>query len=202
MIKKFVLSVLAFSALSLTVQAQPANYNPEEAMKALGMLMGAGADQNTEAAPQIHFRQLKAFLPKEHEGMKRTSVEAGKNSAMGMTIGYAEAEYKGEDTYASINIQDISAMSGYMRMAQFAWASQEMERESEDGFERTTRIDGLMAKEEFRYRNNSGSIDLIVDDRFMVEVRGRGMEMDQLRSFVKALGLKKLAELKPEESEE
>lgn len=199
MMKKLILGIVAFAALSLTIQAQPANYNPEEAMKALGMLMGGGSEEGAEPAPMIHFRQLKEFLPKELQDMKRTSVEAGKNSAMGMTIGYAEAEYKGEDTYLSVNIQDISAMSGFMRMAQYAWASQEMERESEDGFERTTRIDGLMAKEEFRYRNNSGSIELIVDDRFMVELRGRGMEMDQLKGFVKALNIKGLADLEPEE---
>ena len=34
-------------------------------------------------------------------------------------------------------------MTGFMRMAQFAWASQEMEQESSRGYERTIRIDDL-----------------------------------------------------------
>jgi len=177
------------------VLAQPAD-NPEmqEALKALGVLMGGG----TNSAPAISQSQLKALLPTEYDGMKRSSSEAGKNAAMGMNITYAMAAYSGDEAKIEVKISDVSAMGQLMKMAQFAWTQSEMERESDRGFERTTKIDGHPAQERYTYSSKSGEIQVMVDGRFMVEIKGSGVEMERLQGVLKTIDLNKLTALKPE----
>jgi len=194
MIRKIVSAACIAAALSATAQAQPANYNAEDAMKAFGALMSAGATTNAQA---IHFRQLKELLPAEYAGMKRSNVEAGKNAAFGMNISYAEATYSKDQSRITVKLQDISSMGQFMRMAQFAWANNEMERETDDGYERTTKIEGFPAQESYRSDSKSGELQIMVGERFIVEADGNGVTMEQIKGLLNAIGLKKLSGLKP-----
>lgn len=179
------------------IQAQPPEgmVDPAEAMKALGALMGGGS---TNAA--IHFRQLKELLPAEFNGMKRSNTEAGKNAAFGMNIAYAQAEYARDGARISVKISDISSMAGFMRMAQFAWAQAEMEKESDDGFERTGKMDGFPTQENYRHTDKSGGIQVMVGDRFTIETSGTGVEFEELRNLLKAIDPNRLNTLKPEDA--
>jgi hypothetical protein len=171
------------------------NANPEmqDAFKALGALMGANTNQ-----PVISQAKIKELLPAEFEGLKRTASESGKNAAFGMNVSYAMATYSKDAASITVKISDISAMGQFMKMAQFAWTQTEMERESETGFERTSKIDGQPAQESYQYAGKSGEIKVMVDGRFMVEINGDGVEMDSMRTIIKAVDLNKLMALKPE----
>jgi hypothetical protein len=194
--KLFMICSIVFCLGYFNTQAQPAaNPDMQEAMKALGMMMSGGASNNQAAISQS---QIKALLPTEFNGMKRTSAEAGKNAAMGMNITYATATYGKGDSSIQIKISDISAMGQFMKMAQFAWTQTEMERETDRGYERTSKIDGFPAKERYENEGKSGEVEVMVDGRFMVQVNGYGIEMDHMLGLIKTVDLKKLVELKPE----
>ena len=195
--KIFTLCCVAGCLVTGSVLAQPAgNPDMQEAMKALGMLMSAGGNTNQAAA--LHHRQLKELLPTEFEGMKRTSSEAGKNAAFGMNVVYAEATYEKDGADITVKISDISSMGQFMKMAQFAWTQAEMEKESDRGYERTTKIDGHPAQERYVNDGQRGELQVMVDGRFMVEASGNGIEMASLQALMMAIDLNKLAGLKPE----
>lgn len=193
MMKKTALVLLLATAPFMHVHAQDATQDP---MALLGQLLGGGGAATN---PVIHHSQLKAMLPADFSGLKRTNSEAGKQAAMGMNISYAEATYS-DDSGASIDakITDISAMASFMRMAQYAWANSEMERESDSGYERTTKIDGFPAKEEYDNQGKYGSVEVMVDGRFIVEVRGSQVGMDKITGLLKTIDLKKLQSLQPQ----
>jgi len=182
-----------FQSFQAKAQSQPEIVEAEAAMKALGSLFGGGS---TNAA--IHFRQLKELLPVEYNGMKRSNTEAGKNAAFGMNIAYAQAEYVKDESQISIKISDISSMGSFIRMAQFAWTQNEVEKESDDGYERTGKVDGHPSQERYEYSGKSGKLDVLVADRFTIEASGQGVEMDEIKGLLKAIDLNRLATLKPE----
>lgn len=189
------IAVILMATLVITnlSHAQEGAANQQDPMAALGMLFGAGATN-----PVVHHSQLKALLPAEFAGMKRTNSEAGKQAAMGMNISYAEAEYSNDDASLRAKISDISAMGEFMKMAQYAWMNSEMERETDEGYERTTNIDGFSAMEKYDTSNKSGDLQIMVDGRFMVELSGSGVEMQSVKDLAAAINLKKLQALKPE----
>lgn len=195
MSKKYLVIIGLSLAVSFTAQSQSTQdaVDPAEAMKALGALMGGGS---TNAA--IHFRQIKELLPAEFNGMKRSNAEAGKNSAFGMNISYAQADYIKDDARINIKISDISSMGAFMKMAQFAWAQAEIEKETDDGYELTSKIDGHAAQESYEYAGKSGKVQVMVGERFTVEASGSGVEMDDIKGLLKAIDLNKLNALKPQ----
>jgi hypothetical protein len=199
MMKKMLGLCCLFVAAPLMSFSQPAGApDMQEAMKALGMLMGGGASTGTAPA-SVHFRQLKALLPESYDGLKRTSVEAGKNAAFGMNISHAKAEYSDDQATLNIQIQDVGAMGPFMKMAQFAWAQTEMERETDAGYERTTKLGGHPAQESYDNRSQRGSVQVMVDGRFVVEADGANVPMERIHGLINAIGLDNLAALQPEE---
>jgi len=156
--------------------------------------MGAGTNA---VAAVVDFRELKALLPAELPGMKRTSASGEKNSAMGMTVATAEASYEGEEAGLEIKITDMGGTGTLMGMAAAGWTMAEIDRETDTGYERTTVIDGNKAHETYDTEEKRGEIEVLVAGRFMVEIDGQGVTADQLKSAVGKIDLKKLAGLKP-----
>lgn len=195
--KKLLLCGILTASLSFSTLAQPdMGTEMQDAMKALGMLMGGGGATNNTAV--IHQRQLRDLLPAEFNGMKRSNTEAGKNAAFGMSVSYAQATYTQGGGSIEIKLSDISAMGEFMKMAQYAWTHNEVERESDDGYERTTKIQGFAAQESYDSRYQAGKVQVMVDGRFMVEVTSQGVTMDNVMELLKAVNLKKLAALQPD----
>ncbi|HMP90043.1 MAG TPA: hypothetical protein PJ991_07570 [Kiritimatiellia bacterium] len=192
----YALLISAFAAFPHVTFAQPnVGTEMQDAMKALGMLMGGGGGATNQV---VHQRQLRDLLPTEFEGMRRSNTEAGKNAAFGMNISYAQGTYAKDNQTITVKLSDISAMGEFMKIAQYAWAQQEMERESDDGYERTTKIQGFSAQETFENTYKSGSINVMVDGRFVVEAESSGVDMDKVKKLLTTINLKKLAELKPD----
>jgi len=184
--------VLNMLSLSLCAFGQESSPAPQDPMAALSAILGGGTNQ------VVHHSQLKALLPAEYAGMKRSNSEAGKQAAMGMNISYAEAEYAKDESSLQVKISDVSAMGEWMKFAQYAWLQSEMERETDEGYERTTRIDGFPAQETYQTSDRSGSLQIMVDSRFMVEISGNGVEMETMKGLVSKINLNALKNLKPE----
>jgi hypothetical protein len=172
--------------------AQPGQVDMAQAMKAMGLAMNGG-----QKVEPVNFRELKALLPEEFGGFKRKESKGEKNGAMGLTISEASARYDGPDgANLRIKILDVGSLAGPMAMGLAGWASMEIDRESDDGYEKTTTFQGYKAVEKYHNSNKHGELKVLLASRFMVEVDGHQMKMDEVKSAAGKLDLKKLEGLK------
>jgi hypothetical protein len=192
-------------------QLEKAAKEMEAASKKIAEGAGAGAQEMAQAAEAmqkamtagkqnvqlVDFRELKALLPETLSGLKRVDITGERSGAFGMSVSKAEARYAAGDGGASVRIEitDMGGMPGVAAMAQFGWMAADIDRENDDGYERTTTIAGHKAFEQYSKGGRSGSIQAMVKSRFMVEVRGDEVEVDALHAALKALPLDKLAGL-------
>ncbi|MFH0878071.1 MAG: transposase [Lentisphaerota bacterium] len=166
----------------------------EELTRAMQGLMSGGGS-NTAAV--VDFRELKALLPLDFAGLKRKSAGGEKSTTMGMTMAYAEASYEGGGAGANIKISDMGGMGSFMMMAQASWAASEIDRESDEGYEKTTTYSGFKALEKYDSGQKSGEVQILVGKRFMVEINSQDVDMENVKKSAEALDLKKLETIKP-----
>ena len=136
----------------------------------------------------VDFRKLKELLPEELDGMNRTSASGEKTNSFGIKVSQSEGKYKSEDGEQNIKITiiDLGSMKGLTGMALFAWTMAEIDKETEDGYEKTTEFKGYKAFEKYNTKNKNGDLEVLVGDRFMVKGEGWGVDMDEIHN---ALGL-------------
>lgn len=164
----------------------------------MGMLNGAmqGTTNASAGAPVVDFRELKALLPADLPGFKRTGASGEKVSPLGMTSSSAEGRYEGEQGSAiRVTITDRGG-GGFATLMQAGWAMTEIDRETDTGYERTLTISGHKAKETYDSANHHGSTEILVAGRFMVEIVGDNVTAEALGAAVQKLDLAKLAALK------
>lgn len=194
--KNFV--VLSLAALALPTFAQ--QISPEQMqklMEAAGKI-GAMAANATNAAPValVDFRELKTLLPAEIDGAKG-ALKGGRNGAMGMSVSQAEGRYENDQGGGvTIKIADISGVGGLGAMAFTAWASADIDNEDDNGYEKTTTIDGNKALEKYNKQSKSGQVQIFVAKRFTVEVSGNDVPMEKIKAALGKIDLTKLAALK------
>lgn len=165
-------------------------------MQAMGAMLGGAT--NGAAPAIVDFRDLKALLPAELPGMKRTSAGGEKNGAMGMTVASAEGRYQ-NDTGSGITVKiadmgGTGAIGGFM---QYGWASMEVDKETDTGYERSTTIAGNKALEKYDSANKSGETQVLVNKHFTVEVSGYNVTAEQIKEAIGKVDLAKLATLQP-----
>jgi major membrane immunogen (membrane-anchored lipoprotein) len=216
--KKSYLSIILLSALILlwgcgkSGENEPADENKTETSEDSGEKTGIkGLDdfvdnmkemeknmKEGKAVEVVDFRELKALLPEEVEGMKRTKAEGEKNSAMGFNVSQAEGDYQTEDGSNSLDIQivDMGNMSGLAGLATWGWTIAEIDKETETGYERTTKYQGHKAFEKYDNQYQNGNIDVLVEGRFMVSVNGNNVPMETIKSALDDIDLGKLAAMK------
>lgn len=172
---------------------QAANAQIAQAMKML-------ASQNAAGGPRpepVNFRELKGLLPESLPGFKRTSATGEKAGAMGMVVSHADGEYSGDGgAHLSVKITDIGNVTGPLGLGLAGWAMVEIDRETETGYEKSTVLGGNKAFEKYDSRSKHGEVNVLVGNRFVVEVKGRDVKMDDMKTVAGKLDLAKLASLK------
>jgi hypothetical protein len=181
------------NAFAQAGQATQQNANLAQAMKLL-------AGQNAAGGPRpepVNFRDLKGLLPESLPGFKRTSATGEKAGAMGMVVSHADGEYSGEGgAHLSVKITDIGNVTGPLGLGLAGWAMVEVDRETETGYEKSTVLGGNKAFEKYDSRSKHGEVNVLVGNRFVVEVKGRDVKMDDMKGVAGKLDLAKLASLK------
>jgi hypothetical protein len=163
--------------------------------QAMQMLAGQGAG-GPKVEP-VNFRDLKALLPEALPGYKRTSATGEKAGAMGVVMSQASGEYNSDGgAHIGVKLLDAGNLAGPLALGLAGWASAEIDRETETGYEKTTVIGGNKAFEKYDNRSKHGEVNVIVANRFIVEVKGRDVKIDDLKAAVGKLDLAKLATLK------
>jgi hypothetical protein len=161
---------------------------------AMGKMMGAmaGSNGNVEAlAPD----QIKAFLPDNLGNLKRSSLSAERNSAMGMQISQASANYAADNgQHVTLEVSDTGGAKGFMSLA--AAMAPEEEKQTDHGYEKTYSADGNLVHEEWDTQSKYGEYSVVVGKRFTVKANGNVDSIDQLKQAVASIDLGKLESLK------
>ena len=146
----------------------------------------------------VNFRELKALLPDELDGLRRTSASGEKTNAFGLNVSKAEGEYKTEDNSSRIKITivDMGGMSGWAGMAAFGWTMTEIDKETEDGYERTIEYRGYKGLEKYNTKRNDGKKEIMVAKRFMVTVEGDNVPMEAIDDAMDEIDLDELEDMK------
>ncbi len=188
------LSILTLTSAAAFGQQQP---NMDDVMKAMGAMLGAGTNS---AAAVVDFRDLKALLPADLPGMKRSNASGEKNATMGMTIATAEGQYQstGSDgATLNIKISDMGGTGAIGGFMQYGFASMDVDKEDDHGYERSTTIGGNKALEKYNSQDKHGEIQVLVNKHFTVEVTGYNVTMEQVKGALAKVDLAKLATLLP-----
>jgi hypothetical protein len=203
--KKYLVSLALLSMLSLVScggkkdeEKVAEKETPPSAVEALQQFADKAKDmKNKGTVDPVDFRELKEFLPKEVEGLKRTEATGEKNGAMGFIISRAEARYSGDgDASAHVEIFDTGGVAGVATMALAAWTMADIDKETNTGYEKTTQLEGYKGFEKYDNQSKSGELNVLVADRFVVNVDGNNLSIKQLKNILSDIDLDKLSGLK------
>jgi hypothetical protein len=131
--------------------------------------------------------QVKAFLPEELAGAKRSKFSA--NSAMGTA--YAEGEYAINDsTEVELKIFDCAGQAGAGIYSMQYLGMMNFQSESDDEYTKTIEFKGSKAVEHLDKRNNRSTLTYLAGDRLLVTLEGRNTGIDLLKQAAGGLNLK------------
>jgi hypothetical protein len=199
--KRLILSFMLASAMFMTGcggKTEEEKEEPKNAAEALQQLSDKAKEmEGKKAVDPVDFRELKALLPESTADLKRTEATGEKTGAMGFTISTARAEYRGDgDASVDIEIIDTGGIAGVGTMAMAAWTMADIDKETSHGYEKTTKVEGYKAFEKYDNEGKNGEINVLVADRYVVNVRGNNVSIDQIKDAVKDIDLGKLEDLK------
>lgn len=154
----------------------------------------------TAKAEPIDFRKLKALLPEKLAGMKRSDangqkVKTGDFSMSMATANYAKESDAEDAPHVDLTITDYSAAPG-MAEGMASWSKIEIDSESDDGYQKTTKVQGHPAFETYEKEGKSGQLQVFVGGRYIVAVSTSNMTPEEMAKVGKELPLEKLAALK------
>jgi Yip1 domain/zinc-ribbon domain len=156
------------------------------ALNAVGQIMTGGKD-----VQPVDFHLLKEMLPESIAGMRRTEASGQSGEAMGIKGSSATASYSGGGGSLQVEISDLGSLSGLAGLANKF--DPNIEKETDTGYERTTKVNGQIVHERYDRRARSGEVSVILANRFSVTVDGSGVDAAVLTGALKEIDLSKLA---------
>ncbi len=167
-----------------------ANAQAAAAVEGLGALFGGG-----KRVDPISIEQLKPLVPDTLAGLPKTASSAEKTGFASLMVSKAEATYSdGAGKRVTLDISDTGGVSGIMALA--GWASVQGEREDDTGSERTQRIDGRLTHEKTSKNGGTNEYAIVIADRFVVSLTGRGVDVAALKTAVSGMDIAKLESMK------
>jgi hypothetical protein len=135
----------------------------------------------------ISNESLKAILPEELNGLKRTSY-----NVVNMGFAMGQAEYKvGDDGEIKVIVYDCVGEAGSAFYGMNYFSRLNMEQEDENGYTKSVDFEGAKAIEHFDKSSQNYTLTYVTADRFLVSLEGRNASYDQLKSLARALDFSK-----------
>ncbi|MEO8151760.1 MAG: Yip1 family protein [Rhizobacter sp.] len=173
------------------MEAAQKSGDPQASGKALSQAMGALTGTSGEPIPP---QDLKALLPDTLGDLKRDSIEAQGNQAMGIAGSSAKANYAASDKRVRLSITDIGGLGGLASIA--GWANQTLDRETTDKIERIYKQGSRTVREDFRKDGSHGEYSVILTNGVIVEANGQHVDLQALKAIVEGVDLGKLEGMK------
>jgi Yip1 domain len=159
------------------------------AMEVAGTLFGGG-----KRAEPIGIEELKPLLPETLAGLAKKSSRSEKTGIAGFMISKADATYGEGDKTLSLDITDTGGAGGLMALA--SWVNVQGEKEDDFSREKTGKVDGRFVQEKMSKKGGTHEYSVLVGERFMVSVKGRGVSFDEVKGAAKSIDLAKLESMK------
>ena len=155
--------------------------------------MAETGDEMTKKAEELKklkpldITQLKALLPEEINGIKRTNYNA--NSAMGYAV--VDGEYrKNDSTDLKLMIYDCAGEAGAGLYGMTYLGMMNFQQESEKEYTKSIDFKGSKAVEKYNKEYKQSSLTYVANDRLLVVFEGRNMDPSELKSAADNLNLK------------
>ena len=144
----------------------------EDLIKAVkGAINDDDDEDDSEDVEAMNFRDIKAIIPSRLLGMERISHSGEKNGAMGISVSQANAKFKDGEKTLMIDIID-SADMGLAKLGSMAWSALDIDKESDDGYERTLEIEGYKAFEKYNSKTGRSELSWMYKKRYIISFKG------------------------------
>ncbi len=173
----------------------------EDAFIAQGNQLIGELEEGARRSP-VNWRELEELLPNKLDGVPLNLTE-GQTIDIGTGLSSVSGQYKDEEQEVTIVIADLAFLSGIAAHAMADWIGEEIDRESDRGFERTSifhsRRGEYPSYEKYHRDQGHESCELHswVADRFLVAISGDGAAMsvcEEARDRISFRRLERLAE--------
>ncbi|MFA6701419.1 MAG: hypothetical protein WCR12_06420 [Dysgonamonadaceae bacterium] len=137
--------------------------------------------------------KMTGWMPQELNGMKRASYSV--SSAIGTSQGDLRFENEAKDKSVTITIIDGAGEVGsnfYSSQVLMMETLKNMSSESDDRTEKVVKRGGNLAYETYYKSENRSTIQVVLEDRFIVSVEGQGLKPDEAWSAIEKLNFKGL----------
>ena len=158
---------------------------------------GLKKKHNIEGKEPIGFRDLKKALPRSLAGVDFEESEGQTTGILGLKVSTVKATYQEDDASFEVTIVDVAGV-GKLVKSMAKWSEFEVDKETRNGYERTTEIEGHPALEKYDKRREKGETSILVNDRFIISIKGEGVSERQMRNAVDDINIRKLARLDSE----
>ena len=150
--------------------------------------------------PPVDYKKLKEVMPAELAGVKRSNNEGQKTGIGEFVMTQATAEYQKQDPgendpKITVELIDYVSATG-MAEAMTAWSKMEIDKDSDNGFERTTKVKGQPGFEQYTNDNKSGQLQVWVNGRFYLNVQTTNLSAEDFKKLADSLPIEKIAALK------
>jgi len=147
------------------------------------------ADIQNGTAKAVPADQLQAMLPAAIGAYARTGVSSASMGAGGLGGSNAEGTYKSGDQEVKLEVTDMGAAGAIAGLA--SAMNVNSSSQNENGYEKTSTVDGRMTTEKWDKSSNSGEYGVLVARQFMVKASGQA-PIDTLKQAVASVDLAKL----------
>ena len=149
----------------------------------LGNLDRETLDTDTEL---ISFKDLMEYLPNTPRGWTAQKPQGETNSFGDYGISQVSQTFKHEDNDKQIKVSIFDGAFNAIVSAPLQLTT-ELNRESTEGYNKAVTIDDIPGREIYSYSNKKGSLHLLVDNRFLVQIEGSNIEETDLQEWWRSL---------------
>ena len=163
-----------------------------KAMQGMATAM-AGGSAGGKAADPVSFRDLQTAFPT----VDGWTMDKPKGERMTSPVAFSQTETRYRNGEAQIEVKIVD--SAFQQLLVAPWAmflAAGYEKETDDGYEKSTVVAGHPGFEKWNDRRKSGELNLVVAKRFLVSLEGEKLsDMKQLHAFAGQVDFSKLAGL-------
>jgi hypothetical protein len=162
----------------------------QAALDALGTVVSGG-----RKVQPLSVDEVKAFVPETFAGLPRTSQSAERGGMDSLQVTTAKATY-GDNSGKQVRLEVTDAGGAGAMMGLASWmGAMNMEREDDNGAERTRKEGNRLVHERVSKRGGDNEYSVVVGDRFIVKAAGT-VDLGGLKGGVSNVNLAKLESMK------
>ncbi|HUU34171.1 MAG TPA: hypothetical protein VMW48_08905 [Vicinamibacterales bacterium] len=166
----------------------------EDFAKAMqGMAAAMGGANGGQAADPVSFRDLQTAFPE----MPGWTMDKPKGERMTAPVAFSQTETRYRNGDQAIEVKIVDSAFNQILVAPWAmFLTTGFERETDDGYEKSTAIAGNPGFEKWNSARKSGELNIVVAKRFLVSIEGDRLGgVKQLHDFAAKMDFGKLAAL-------